>query len=241
MGPSAIRYAGLDERLDGLGIEVERLRQRHRRDPRGRDRRERERARYLPDDPGRVLAARRSRDEDPATRASSRSCSVATTRSRWARSPACTRRMGPGGVLWVDAHGDLNRPETSPSGNVHGMPLAAALGACGFTVDGFDGSALGRPRSRGARRRPVLDPGEKDLIQELGIRVFTMPDIDRRGVADVMNEALEVDTGAGLRARLARRRRLRSRDRAGRRYAGEGRALVSRGSPRDGDRRRSRS
>ncbi len=70
------------------------------------------------------------------------------------------RAHGPGGVLWVDAHGDLNRPETSPSGNVHGMVLAAAMGLAG---PAFEGSSLadpvGRPEPCRARRRPLARRG----------------------------------------------------------------------------------
>ena len=65
---------------------------------------------------------------------------------------------GAGGVLWIDAHGDLNRPDTSPSGNVHGMPLAAALGAAGDGVrDRRLAVAVGR--ARGARRGPLARRG----------------------------------------------------------------------------------
>ena len=71
------------------------------------------------------------------------------------------RRHGPGAVLWIDAHGDLNRPSTSPTGNVHGMPLAAALGAAGdaFVTDDFpmpvgdEGGARRRPLTRSGRAR----------------------------------------------------------------------------------------
>jgi arginase len=104
---------------------------------------------------------------------------------------------GPGGVLWVDAHGDLNRPETSPSGNVHGMPLATAIGRTGFKLDGFDEPPwvdTSRVALVGIRQ---LDDGEKQLIRELGLHVFTMADIDRRGVAEVMREAVEVVNGDG--------------------------------------------
>jgi arginase len=105
---------------------------------------------------------------------------------------------GAGGVLWIDAHGDLNRPSTSPSGNVHGMPLAAALGACGFEVPGFGPPPWverGRVVVIGAR---ALDPGEKRLIEEMNLRVLTMTDIDRRGIASVMHEALTIVQGTGF-------------------------------------------
>ena len=79
------------------------------------------------------------------------------------------RRHGPGAVLWIDAHGDLNRPTTSPTGNVHGMPLAAALGAAGdaFAGDGFPMPSVTKAALVGVRS---LDPGERELIADLGIR-----------------------------------------------------------------------
>ena len=99
------------------------------------------------------------------------------------------RRHGPGAVLWIDAHGDLNRPSTSPTGNVHGMPLAAALGAAGdaFVTDAFPTPSVTRAVLVGVRS---LDPGERELIDQLGIRVFTMTEIDRRGVEPVIEDAL---------------------------------------------------
>jgi arginase len=107
------------------------------------------------------------------------------------------RRHGPGAVLWIDAHGDLNRPTTSPTGNVHGMPLAAALGAAGdaFAGDGFPVPSVTRAALVGVRS---LDPGERELIAELGIRVFTMTEIDRRGVEAVIADALAELAGASF-------------------------------------------
>ncbi|PLY03417.1 MAG: arginase [Desulfuromonas sp.] len=97
----------------------------------------------------------------------------------------------PAGVIWVDAHADANTPDTSPSGNIHGMPVAALLGE-GFPelVD------IGRP---GAKLRPQdivmiglrdLDGGEKRWLKEQGIRAYTMRDIDERGMAAVARETL---------------------------------------------------
>jgi len=96
---------------------------------------------------------------------------------------------GPGAALWIDAHGDLNRPETSPSGNVHGMPLAAALGAGGpaFDSDKYPVPSITRAALVGVRS---LDQGERELIRELDVRVFTMSEIDKVGVERVLREAL---------------------------------------------------
>src|SRR5699024_562999 len=95
------------------------------------------------------------------------------------------------GVIWYDAHGDINTGETSPSGNIHGMPLAASLG-------------LGHPKltnilSEKPKVKPEnvvligtrdLDDEEKELLHKLKIKVFTMHEIDRYGMAQVMDETI---------------------------------------------------
>jgi arginase family enzyme len=85
------------------------------------------------------------------------------------------------------------RPSTSPTGNVHGMPLAAALGACGFD---FGGGMREPPWADPERVVLIgvrsLDPGERQLVRDMGLRVFTISDIDRRGVADVVHLALDI-------------------------------------------------
>src|SRR5207247_1260644 len=105
---------------------------------------------------------------------------------------------GPGGVLWIDAHGDLNSPETSPTGNVHGMVLAAALGLAAerFDEDGWGFPALvpARVALLGVRS---LDHGERELLRHLDVRVFTMSDVDRLGVEAAMREALAHVAGPG--------------------------------------------
>jgi arginase len=107
------------------------------------------------------------------------------------------RERGPGGVLWIDAHGDLNRPGTSPTGNVHGMPLAAALGYAGreFLGDGWTFPVVERAALVGVRE---LDPGERELIGTLDAAVFTMSDIDRIGVERAVREALDHVAGPGF-------------------------------------------
>jgi arginase len=106
---------------------------------------------------------------------------------------------GTGGVLWLDAHGDLNTPETSPSGNVHGMPLAAALGLASdaFASEAWPLPALD-PRHVALVGIRSLDAGERELVNELGIAVYTMTDLDRRGVEPVVREALERVSGAAF-------------------------------------------
>lgn len=103
---------------------------------------------------------------------------------------ACDRNLG---VIWVDAHGDFNTRETTPSGNIHGMPLAAA---CGLgdrrLVDLVYPGRKVDPRQVAIVGARDLDDGEKVLLREQGIAVFTMQEIDRQGMDRVMAQALAI-------------------------------------------------
>src|SRR4029450_2586045 len=101
------------------------------------------------------------------------------------------------GLIWFDAHADMNTPETTPSGNIHGMPLAVLLG---YGVPQLTNVAGFSPKLDprfcvhvGARD---IDPGERELIRELGIGFFTMREIDERGMAHCMDEAINI-AGSG--------------------------------------------
>ena len=104
----------------------------------------------------------------------------------------------PGGVIWIDAHGDLNTPETSPSGNVHGMPLAAALGRSPPGSPTTGSLPRARPIPRRPGRDPLPRPGGRAFLREADIRVFTMSDIDRIGIEHAMREALDRVAGPGF-------------------------------------------
>jgi len=193
MGPSAIRYAGLFDRLESLGYSVEDLGDVETEIPE-RAAQQDERARYLPA----ILAscAQIAARVDDAMGSGAIPVILGGDHSIAMGSLAGLHRArGPGGVLWLDAHGDLNRPDTSPSGNVHGMPLAAALGACGFELDGFALPPWVDPKRAVLVGVRALDPGEKQLVRDLGINVFTMSDFDRRGVAKVLDEAIGLASG----------------------------------------------
>ncbi len=107
----------------------------------------------------------------------------------------------PLGLLWVDAHGDMNTPATSPSGNVHGMPLAALLGPEPHelsTIGGFFPTVSpAHTVLMGVRN---LDDREKELVRASGVHVFTMKDIDRQGMAAIAERAVELASAgtAGL-------------------------------------------
>lgn len=96
------------------------------------------------------------------------------------------------GLIWYDAHGDLNTAETSPSGNIHGMPLAASLGIGHRSLTDIGGfSPKVKPEHVVIIGARDLDQGERELIREKGIRVYTMHEIDRLGMTTVMKETID--------------------------------------------------
>jgi len=197
MGPSAIRYAGLEERLVGLGYNV--------RDEGNvetavaeatalRD----ERARFLPEihDTCELIAARvaevTTRGALPLVLGGDHSVALGTL-------GGLASVHGAGGVLWIDAHSDINTPETSPSGNVHGMALAAALGLAGH---GFESEVWPLPAVDPKRVALVgtrlLDDGERRLLREAGVRVYSMSEVDRIGIERAIRESLDRIAGGGF-------------------------------------------
>ena len=95
------------------------------------------------------------------------------------------------GIIWVDAHADMNTPDTTPSGNVHGMSLAVLVGRGHEALRALSGEWRAvDPRNATVLGARELDPGERALIKELGVRVITMSEIDERGIAACMDEAL---------------------------------------------------
>ena len=99
----------------------------------------------------------------------------------------------PLGLLWVDAHADANTPETSPSGNLHGMPLAALFGRGSEALTRVGGFAPGARRLEPANTALIgvrsVDEAEAEVVVGLGVRVYTMEEVDRRGIGPVVDEA----------------------------------------------------
>lgn len=184
VGPSAIRYAGLVPRLTQLGYDVK--------------------------DTGNIhVPARGSLRHEELLPAIRKACEAAYLAAKKAVSDGWLpiflggdhsiaigtiggmADVSPLGVLWVDAHGDFNTPETSKSGNIHGMALA--------TLTGKGYPELVNIGKRGGKLDPEnviligvrdLDPEEKKLLKESGITVYTMRDIDERGISVCTHEAL---------------------------------------------------
>ncbi len=109
----------------------------------------------------------------------------------------CRKQNETPGLIWFDAHADMNTPETSPSGNIHGMPLAVLLGYGAPELQNVAGFAPKlEPRfcvHVGARD---IDPSERTLVRNLGIRFITMREIDERGMSACMDEAIEIASQA---------------------------------------------
>ena len=203
MGPSAFRIAGLGERLTALGVPVTDKGDLEVPIPETRDSGD-PRKRYIAEIAqvcealftsalGSLEAGARPLvlGGDHSLGAGSVAATAAHARNRG-------RKLG---LIWVDAHGDMNTPASSGSGNVHGMPLAALLGPEPAELSGIGGFS------------PTIDPGlvvligvrnldeqEKQRVRDSRIHVFTMKDIDRAGIASIMEQAIALAGGedAGL-------------------------------------------
>jgi arginase len=201
MGPSAIRIAGLSAALRELGHEVV--------DAGDLTIRTMEalkvgdvRARYLPEIARAAGVACRkvervmARGHFPLILGGDHSIAVGTVSGIAAY---CRQRKKKLGLLWVDAHGDINTPETSPSGNIHGMPLAALLGHGPEALTAIGGAFQKvNPANVALVGIRSLDEGEKHRLKTLGVQVHTMSDIDRHGMHRVMKKALaRVTDGTG--------------------------------------------
>ncbi len=190
MGPSAIRYAGLRERIAALGYRVRDLGNlavplAEQIEPPDAD----EPLRYLQPIAGvvRDLAQQVrqviSGNTLPIILGGDHSLSIGSVAG-----VAHNRRIG---VIWLDAHGDYNTPETTPSGNIHGMGLAVLTGRGHPMLTGLIGrTPVLRPGDAVLVGVRNLDDSERELLRTSGVHVFTMHDIDRRGMAAVMEEAI---------------------------------------------------
>jgi len=194
MGPSAIRIAGVGLRLAELGhkvvdegdIVIKNIEELKVGD---------EHARYLPEIARAATALARKVERIiglkhfPLVLGGDHSIAVGTVSGIAGFAHSQSKKLG---LLWIDAHGDINTPETSPSGNIHGMPLAALLGFGAPELTSVGGPT---PKVDAANVALVgirsLDAGEKKRLKETGVQVHTMSDIDRHGVHRIMKKALD--------------------------------------------------
>ncbi len=191
LGPSAIRYAGLVERLRLIGYDVR--------------------------DEGDILASRPAsplpdggtlRFLDEVTRVNTELCNKVSGVMAQGRFPlvlggdhsiaigtiaGVVQHKKNLGVIWFDAHGDINTEETSPSGNIHGMPVAVSLGFGHERLTSIGGKHRKLQPEKlvyiGCRD---LDAGERKILKELGITAFTMHEIDRYGMTEVIERAIGI-------------------------------------------------
>ncbi len=197
MGPSAMRAAGLEERLVSLGFRVRDHGNVETAVPEATALQD-ERARFLPEikQTCERIAAKVVEEVEagatPLVLGGDHSVALGTL-------GGLASAHGPGGVLWIDAHPDINTPDTSPSGNVHGMSLGAVLGLAGdaFASDAWPLPAVDPKRVALVGIRQT-DEGERRLLKEAGVRVFTMSEIDRIGVERAVREALDRISGPGF-------------------------------------------
>ncbi len=200
MGPSAIRAAGLGAKLRGLGLEVRDEGDVAVKLPETQASGD-ERARFAAEiaETCREIASAVegcvTRGRTPVVLGGDHSLALGSLAGA---SQAASRRGQRPGLIWLDAHADMNTPETTPSGNVHGMPLAYALGlGRGALAELVDEPLVAAENAVliGARD---LDPGERQAIERTGLRVMTMRQLDERGIRASMEEALAI-ASAGSR------------------------------------------
>jgi arginase len=195
LGPAAIRVAGLAQRISNLGYEV---------NDRGDLQIERshslpgfdEKLKYLTEihDACERLAAEVERIVDagelPLTIGGDHSIAIGSLSGVVKSFRKRDQRLG---LIYLDAHADMNTPDTTPSGNIHGMPLAVLLGyGAPELLNIGDFSPKFDPRLCAHVGARDLDPGERELIRKVGLRFFTMREIDERGLAACMDEAIAI-------------------------------------------------
>ncbi|MBI1804012.1 MAG: arginase [Ignavibacteriae bacterium] len=194
MGPSAIRIAGIGERLQELGYKVvdegdlaiktqeeQRIKDPH--------------AKYLPEITRAVTVLSRKvervleQGHFPLVLGGDHSIAIGTISGVAAFARKRRKKIG---VFWIDAHGDFNTPGTSPSGNVHGMPLAVCTGLGPRPLVNVGGSFTKvKPRNVAIIGLRNLDKGERRNLLKNGVRIFTMEEVDKFGIHKVMKNALQ--------------------------------------------------
>jgi arginase len=194
MGPSALRVAGLNEKIALLGYEIEDL---------GNivvDQPESlpvgpENARYLPQIAhtcarlAEIVEQAADKGRVPLVLGGDHSVAMGTVAGMSAHFRKAGEKIG---LIWIDAHADMNTPQSSPSGNVHGMPLACIVGLGPPELTGLDGPApMVEPRNVAIIGLRSVDEIERLNVRGAGVHPFTMRDIDERGLRSVMREAIE--------------------------------------------------
>lgn len=191
MGPSAIRYAGIIERLESLRLNVDDLGDIPVAYPNRKETIREDNLRNLHEvvDANKKLANVVSEEIEkkrfPLVLGGDHSIAIGSI-------AGISQHYDNLGVIWYDAHGDINTVETSPSGNIHGMPLAVNLGLGHKKLTDIIGDAPNiKPENIVMIGIRCLDEGEKELLKKLNVKVYTMHEIDRLGMPQVMEEAID--------------------------------------------------
>lgn len=189
MGPSALRYAGLIEEIESLGFEVQDYGdiQIHR-STTGTDQEQNlknlQEVIKTSEELCKELDEMVTKGGFPLVLGGDHSISIGSI-------AGISKHYKELGVIWYDAHADLNTAETSPSGNIHGMPLATNMGLGHPFLSNIGGySPKIKPENIVIIGARSIDEGEKELIKEKGIKVFTMHEIDRKGMTAVIEETI---------------------------------------------------
>jgi len=194
MGPSALRIADIDRKLEALGytvidegdIPVRNIEVQEMADAK---------LKYLPEiaEMSAVLASRVESVLDdgdfPLILGGDHSMSIGSLAGIGAH---CAKHKKTLGVIWIDAHADMNTAETTPSGNIHGMPVSIALGIGHPSLTSIGGNFPKLdPRNLAIVGLRSIDPGERELIKELGVAAYTMFDVDKLGMYEIASRVLE--------------------------------------------------
>jgi arginase len=194
MGPSAIRYAGLSGALERLGYKVEDLGNINVPTPEMKEQNQNTNLRYLHEvtevakNLSDVVSNVVAEGHLPIILGGDHSIAIGSL-------AGMAKSSTNYGVIWFDAHGDMNTEDTTPSGNIHGMPLAVSLGYGHDNLISIGGIMQKvKPENVVLVGIRSIDEDEAKLIAKTGVRCITMPEIDRRGIADVMAEAIKIAT-----------------------------------------------
>ncbi|WP_135302702.1 arginase [Haloarcula amylovorans] len=195
MGPSAIRYGGLAEQLDRLGIDCTdggdlavprpEASDPDADQPRGGRAKFRRETREVCEDVRTAVSGTIDDGEFPLVLGGDHSIAIGTVAG--AAEPDESL-----GVVWFDAHGDFNTPQTTPSGNIHGMSLAAILGKGSFADKSWAHTPAVSEENVALVGLRNLDEGERRLIRESDVTAYSMSDVDARSVPEVVEEALDI-------------------------------------------------
>jgi arginase len=195
MGPSVIRIAGLNAAVARLGYQVTDAGNVHVHPPEAMGRAD-PRARFLPEitaaseELAAMVESALEQGSVPIVLGGDHSIAAGSVSGVASFYRKRGERIG---IVWLDAHTDVNTPETTPSGNIHGMPLAVILGLGPeqlVRVGGFAPKVL--PQNAVVIGARSVDPGERETVKRLGVRVYTMSEVDERGISEVIEEAAAI-------------------------------------------------